>query len=71
MAKLNTYIININRLLKDIKSNVLVNFMHSNNKDIIIIANKIATILDLNIMEKYIKKVNDVDVNNVISSKLS
>jgi len=33
MSKSNTYIVNINKLLKDIKSDILANFMHVNNKE--------------------------------------
>jgi len=36
MAKLNTYITNINKLLKEVKYDVLANFMHLNNKGIVI-----------------------------------
>jgi len=38
---------------------------------LVIITNKVAATLDLNIIEKYIKNVNDVDVNNVMSPRLS
>ena len=53
MAKSNTYIANINRLLKDIKSDILADFICSDNKGTIITTNKIVAILDLSIMEKY------------------
>ena len=43
MDKLNTYIANINRLLKEVKSGVLADFMCLDNKDIIITTNKIAS----------------------------
>ena len=33
--------------------------------------NKITTILDLNIMEKYVKKVNNIHTNNIMNTKLS
>ena len=32
--------------------------------------NKIATSSDLNIVEKYMKKLNNIDLNNVISPRL-
>ena len=49
----------------------MVNFIQPNNKDIIITTNKITTISDLNIVEKYVKDLNNVDSSNTISPKLS
>ena len=70
IAKSNAHIVNINRLLKDIKSDVLADFMCSDNKDIIIMTNKIATASDLNIMEKYVKEVNNVNTKKFMSPRL-
>jgi len=49
IIKSNAHIFNINRLLKGVKSNVLADFICSNNKDIIIMTNKIAAFLNFNI----------------------
>jgi len=49
----------------------MVNFIQPNNKDIIITTNKITTISDLNIVEKYVKDLNNVDSSNTISPRLS
>ena len=70
IAKSNAHIVNINRLLKDIKSDILADFMCSDNKDIIIMTNKIATASDLNIMEKYVKEVNNVNTKKFMSPRL-
>jgi len=43
----NAYISNMNRALKNIKSNILVNFIHPDTAGIIIITNKVATSLNL------------------------
>jgi len=64
------YIANINKFLKDIKSEISADFIHSNNKRIIITTNKIAFTSDMNIMEKYIKELNDVNLSNIMSSRL-
>ena len=71
MVKFNIHIFNINRLLKGIKSDVLANSMHSDNKDIIITTNNIAAFLDLNIIEKYIKEVNGINASDIISLRYS
>ena len=52
MAQSNVYVANINRLLKDIKSEISANFIYLDNKEIIITINKVAIPSDLNIVEK-------------------
>jgi len=44
--------------------------MCSDNKRIVVTTYKVATSLDLNIVEKYIKKLNNVDLSNIISLRL-
>jgi len=70
MTQSNTYIANINRLLKGVKSEISADYIHSDNKGIVIMTNKIATFSDLNIMEKYMKELNDIDLNNIMSPRL-
>ena len=45
------HITNINRVLKNIKSEVIVNFIQINQTDIVIIANKVASSLDLQMIK--------------------
>ena len=59
---INTYIVNINRLLKGVKSKISANYIHSHNK--------LITSSNLNIVKKYMKELNDVDLNNIISLRL-
>ena len=63
-------ITNINRLLKGVKSEISADYIHSDNKRIVITTNKAAIFSDLNIMEKYIKELNNVDLNNVMNLSL-
>ena len=70
MAKVNTHVSNINRLLKGVKSEILVDFIWSNNKGLLITTNKVATTSDLNIVEKYMKDLNEVNSNNIMSPRL-
>ena len=60
MIQSNIHIANIN-------NEISTNFICSNNKKFVVITNKIATFSDLNIMEKYIKELNDIDLNNIMS----
>ena len=66
----NVYIANINWFFKGIKSEVSADYICMDNRGIIVMTNKVVVFSDLNIVEKYMKKLNNVDKNNVISSKL-
>jgi len=70
MAKANTHVTNINRLLKEVKSTISIDFIHTNNKGILITTNNIASAFDLNIIEMYIKELNNVDHNDIKSPYL-
>lgn len=70
MVKANIHVSNINRLLKGVKSEIFIEFIHSNNKRLLITTNKVAVISNLNIIEKYIKDLNNVDLNDIISPGL-
>jgi len=64
------HIANINRLLKEVKSEILADYICSNNKGIVIITNKVAALFDLSIVKKYMKELNDVNSDDVISPRL-
>jgi len=62
---------NINRLLKDIKSEIYADFICSNNRDIIITTNNVASTLGMETIEKYIKNLNNIDLNEIMNPRLS
>ena len=70
MVKANAHVSNINKILKRIKSKIFINFIWSNNKRLLITTNKVAAVSNLNIIEKYVKDLNDVD-SNIMSPRLS
>ena len=70
MAKANTHITNINRLLKRVKFTTSIDFIHADNKGILITTNNTAFASDLNIIEKYIKELNNIDYDNIKSLHL-
>ena len=53
------------------KSEVLADFICFDNKGSIITTNKAVATSDLNIVEKYIKELNNINSNNIISPCLS
>jgi len=65
MADLSAYIININKALKNIKSEVKANFAQVEQSDIVIMTNKVAAQLDLQTIEQYIKNINQIEADKV------
>lgn len=66
----NAYIANINRLFKDIKSQISADFIFSDKNSLVVITNKITTYFDLKIVEKYMKELNDINLNDIMSLRL-
>ena len=66
----NTYIVSINQALKSIKSNVMADFIHIDDKGIVISTNNVANLSDLQKIKKYIKNSLNTDINQISSSRL-
>ena len=67
MFSSNDHIININRLLKNIKSECKADYIRAEKSGIIIITDKVISLLDLQTIEKYIKNSNQINVDKVKS----
>ena len=55
------HVANINRLLRNAKSDVLVDYICSDNTGITVITNKVAQQSDLSIIDQYVKSSNDIN----------
>jgi len=55
------HVANINRLLRNAKSDVVVDFIRSDPIGIVIVTNKVASMSDLQIISQYIKKSEDIN----------
>ena len=71
MVKSNEYITNINKSLKGIKSDISANYIWSVNKGIVITTNRVVAELNMKVVKKYMKNLNDVDLTEVLNSRLS
>ena len=67
VAELSTHISNINRALKNLKLDIKADFVWVEQAGIIIVTNKIASSLDLQTVENYIKNTNQIEADNVES----
>jgi len=61
MKDLNTNVSNINEALKNIKSEIIANFICLDSRSIIITTNKMLSILNLQTIEKYIRNINNIE----------
>ena len=64
------YIININRVLKDIKSNIITNFICVDDNSFVITTNNVASPSNLQEIEKCIKNSLTNDMEQISSSRL-
>ena len=65
MLHLSDHITNINRLLKNIKSNCRADYIRAEKLSIIITTDKVALSLDLQTLVNYIKNANQINVDKV------
>ena len=64
------HVFNINWILKNIKSNIMVDYICADSKGIIIATNNITSSSDLQSIKKYIKNTSSIEANQVQSPKL-
>jgi len=67
ISQANIHIININCLLKDAKSEISADFICFDNKGVLITTNKATVVSDLNIIEKYVKNADNIDLQDISS----
>ena len=61
---------NINRELQNAKTEVLVDYIRSDNTGIVVVTNKVVQQSDLSIIDRYIKNSNDINSLQVEDSRL-
>ena len=57
---------NINSALKNIKSEILADFVYNDHWDLIITMNKVTLQSDLNTIKKYIKNINVIESEDIM-----
>ena len=65
IASLNLYITNLNSALRNIKSEVIADFIQANQYSIIITMNKVTLPSDLQTIENYVKNTDHIDFNDI------
>ena len=70
MESSSSHINNLNRVLKNTRSDIMADFVYSDQAGIMIVTNKITSSLDLQIIERYVKNANQIDLDNVKTPQL-
>ena len=70
IKNLSLYIVNINCALKAIKSSTIANFIHVENKGIVIMTNNISSGSDFQEIKKYIKNSFSSNIDKVSPARL-
>ena len=65
MEDSSTHVSNLNRALRNIKSEVIVDFVHQELASIVIVTSKIALELKLQTIKNYIKNTNQIEAKKV------
>ena len=70
MASSSKYITNLNSLLKNIKLDIMADFVCADQHGIVITTNKVAFYLDLQTIEKYVKNTDHINLDDIEISHL-
>ena len=62
----NSHIANLNRVLKNIKLDIIANFVRLDQYGIIITINKVASVSDLYTIENYIKNTDNMNLDDIL-----
>jgi len=71
MASASNYITNINRALKNIKSDILADYVQQESTDVIIVTNKVALPSDLQTIENFVQNMENVNSEDIKFPRLS
>jgi len=66
----NTHVTNMNKVLKNIKTDIMVNFVYPNQNNIIVITNKVASNSELQMVENCIKNTDHIIAESVETPRL-
>ena len=70
MKNSSLHVANINRNLRNAKSDILVDYLRSENSGITVITNKVAQQSDMSIIDNYMKNLNDINSLQVDKPRL-
>jgi len=70
MASSSVYVTNINRALKNIKSNIMVDYVQPKAIGITIVTNSVASTSNLQVIENYVKNIKNIMSEDIQALRL-
>ena len=70
MALFSIHVANINKSLKNIKSDIMADYVQSELLGISIVTNKVALLSDLQVIENYVKNVKNINLEDIKAPRL-
>lgn len=71
MKESSAHVTNMNKTLKNIKTDVMVDFIQKDLNGITIVTNKVVSTLELQIIKNYVKNANHINAKGVETPRLS
>ena len=71
MALSSDHIANLNRVLKNIKSDIMADYAYMDQNSIVIVTNKVTSSLDFQMIENYVKNIEHINSEDIETSCLS
>ena len=65
MSSLNDHVVNINQALKNVKSDVIINFICSDYRGLVLVLNKVVAQSDICIISHYVKNTNNMNLEDI------
>lgn len=70
MTLSNDHVINVNQALKNVKSDVIIDFIHLDHRGLIFVLNKVAAPSDICVVSNYVKNANNMNSEDVQDARL-
>ena len=71
MSASSEHVSNFNQSLRNIKSDLSVNFICVNHRGLIVTSNRVVSLSEISIISNYVKNCNNIDFNNIQDARLS
>ena len=67
IASSSNHVVSLNRAFKNIRLNIMADYIHIEQNSITIVTNKVALFLDLQVIENYVKNIKNINFKDIIS----
>ena len=71
MALSSIHVTNTNRVLNNIKSNIMMDYVRSEAIGITIVTNSVASVFNLQVIENYVKNIRNIMLEDIQALRLS